>query len=135
MKLEDLCGVHELSGVDFGTKPRGESYYDSDPNTMTFVFDGLTYVASENPSDGYRSMLEDIEQTDVPVTNKFSPCKVVCFMRTAARVGEYGCDEILMVDATNGNIVLRLGTSNSDDYYPSYTAEFTPENMSVNSSS
>ncbi len=32
------------------------------------------------------------------------------------------------------NVVLEVGTDNSDDYYPSFVANFQPENMATNAS-
>jgi hypothetical protein len=49
--------------------------------------------------------------------------------------GEYsGTDEVLeLIDAANGKVILEVGTSNVDDYYPSFRAGWTPQDMAVNS--
>jgi len=36
------------------------------------------------------------------------------------------------VDATNGKIVLSIGTADIDDYYPGFVGDWTPENLSIN---
>ena len=62
MELKDLVGEHELSGVDTTTervKPYGD-YYE----VVRFVIDGKTYKATEDPNDGYRSYLKELEVTD-----------------------------------------------------------------------
>lgn len=51
--------------------------------------------------------------------------------------GEYsGTDDVLeLLDVANGKLILEVGTSNVDDYYPGFVATWTPENMAVNSES
>lgn len=129
--LDSLVGEHVLSGVDFGTAERGE-YDDSDPGTCLFVLDGDTYTVTEDPSDGYRSHMRSIAKGGVEVSNRFPECRVLCSMRTK---GEYGeVDDVLeMRDITTGKLVLEVGTSNTDDYYPLYRANFDPTAMEINS--
>lgn len=131
MKLEDLVGEHELSGVDFGQRPPDLDRYQYDAaNTMTFVLDGKAWMAIEDPGDGYRSSLADLVEATEPVKNTFEPCRVVGRYRT-----EYsgGVDDVLeLIDALTGKTVLEVGTVNADDYYPNYVANFTPEHMAVN---
>lgn len=43
------------------------------------------------------------------------------------------CDYLVLVSEITDKPVLTVGTSNTDDYYPSFVAHFEPENMSVNS--
>lgn len=131
MKIEDLVGEHELTGVDFDSLPPclDDYRYDS-ANVMYFALDGLTYAAAEDPSDGYRSSMQDLTVSERAIMNVFSPVKVLGVYRPK---GSYGSDDILeMIDCVTGKVVLRFGTSNTDDYYPSYVADFTPENMACN---
>lgn len=132
MELKDLIGEHVLTGVDFGTGPRGEYDYE-DPNTMTFVLDVVAYRVTEDPDDGYRSSMREIAIVDGPVSNTFQPVRVVGRYRTD---GGYGSvDAVLeLVDVANGNVILTAGTTNTDDYYPCFEAAFRPELMSVNGS-
>ena len=126
--LEGLVGEHTLTGVDYDTDEKND--YGDYPNAMYFVLDGITYKATEDPSDGYRSCMRDIEVSDRVVKNTFAPCRVLASYVTAC---SYGNAEVLECrDMTTGKVVLRVGTENSDDYYPSYVAEFTPEHMAVN---
>lgn len=130
--LESLVGLHTLYGVDFGIAEKGEYHYrDEPPNTCVFVLDGETYTVTEDANDGYRSAMEDIKKGGAEVANRFPPCPVLCRMRTK---GEYGTvDDVLeMIDQVSGKVVLEIGTSNTDDYYPSFVAHFDPTSMDIN---
>ncbi len=76
MELKDLIGLHELSGVDMETK-QIENYNNDDAQVIRFVLDGKTYIATEDPNDGYRSTCNDLEVSDEPVKNTFSAHKVM----------------------------------------------------------
>jgi hypothetical protein len=124
MQLIDLVGEHVLTGVEFDTLPRN-SCGDA-PNVVRFALDGKTYEASEDPSDGYRSMLAEIRVAERAVATQFEPCQVV------ARYLDGDREVLELVDASTGKTVLAVGTENTDDYYPYYVANFTPEAMAVN---
>ena len=124
LTLDDFAGrsLH-LSGVDF--QQSGEA---GDAQECAFVLDGQTYVAQEDPSDGYRSMLRDIRLApECPVPNRFDPVEVQCLRDSA--LGE---DVIHFIDPETRLRVLSIGTSRSDDYYPSFVAHFSPENLPQN---
>ena len=122
IELDSLVGQHKLSGVDSGNLPNGA-------NTFFFTLDGKTYVATEDESDGYRSSMDSLEISDKILTNTFPPQKVT------GRMTGSGNDVLEFIDNENGKTVLRVGTDNSDDYYPSFVSDFNPENMSVNKAS
>lgn len=132
IRFEDLVGERELTGVDFGDLPpdRDNGRYES-ANTITFVLDGHAYLATEDPSDGYRSCMQDLAEVPNAVTNTFTSCRVLVRHRTR---GDYNrADDILeCIDIVTGKTVLEVGTADPDDYYPSYVANFTPENMAAN---
>lgn len=133
MTLEDLIGEHVLSGVEFGTLPKDkEADRYEDANTMTFILDGHAYCVVESPDDGYRSSMRDIFEVSIEsVKNTFKPVRVLARYREK---GQYGAtDDILeLIDVVTTKVVLEAGTENSNDYYPSYVANFTPENMAPN---
>jgi hypothetical protein len=138
MELKDLVGLHELTGVELYATPAKEEWYSSEPSceTISFVLDGKTYTAIEDPSDGYRSNMRDIVEGDFQVKNTFSPVKVMCSMHEAAPddyARENDCLE--MMDVVSGKIVLRVGTMNTDDYYPWWVGEWSPQHLAVNSQS
>lgn len=130
--LESLVGEHELSGVDFGKLPEKAKWDYEHASTCTFVLDGQTYTAIEDPDDGYRSSMEKLVKGGVDVTNRFPSCRVICSYRIK---GEYGTvdDVLVMRDVVTGKEVLIIGTDNTDDYYPSFVSDFRPEGMAINS--
>lgn len=133
--LETFVGEHQLSGAEYDTLqvPRWYGEDETEPaEAIRFVLDGVTYEAVEDPGDGYRnSMKACYVGGTAPVKNTFAPIKVVGRWRTK---GEYsGVDEVLeLIDAANGKVILEVGTSNIDDYYPSFEAAWHPQNMAVN---
>jgi hypothetical protein len=132
--LETLVGERELSGVDRDTVqvPRYWPEDETEPaEALRFILDGVTYEAVEDPGDGYRNSMRHCRITETPVKNTFAPVKVVGRWRTK---GEYsGVDEVLeLLDSANGKAILEVGTSNIDDYYPSFEARWSPELMACN---
>ncbi|NTF69400.1 hypothetical protein [Rhizobium rhizogenes] len=119
--------------VDFTTE-KFERWTDEmeDCQVCRFRLDGVVYVAIEDPDDGYRShMRELIVQEGATMTNVFPAIDVECNYRIENEWNDV--DDILeIVDTTTGKIVLEVGTSNTDDYYPSFVASFHPENMATN---
>jgi hypothetical protein len=134
IELPTLVGEHLLSGVDSDTI-NVPKYYDpsyTEPcEVLRFTLDGVTYEAIEDPSDGYRSSMQGLYVTDTPIRNAFAPIKVVGRYRTK---GEYsGTDEVLeLIDAANGNVILEVGTTNADDYYPCFCGHWHAGRMAVN---
>lgn len=131
MELQDLLGKHMLSGVDMGHESIKNTWGDDFEScqTLNFTLDGVTYSAIEDPSDGYRSSMNEIRVTDAPAKNTFAPQEVLGVMR---RDDDYKNDVLDLIDTTTGKVVLSVGTTNTDDYYPSFEAVFAPENMAIN---
>ena len=128
MELKDLTGLHFLTGVD-----RQNVEVDGDvADTISFVLDGVTYTATENPQDGYRSCMNDIAISDRKVLNTFPPCHVMARMDLGGEGYRGVCEILELLDVTTGGCVLKVGTESADDYYPSYVAEFDPRVMAVN---
>jgi hypothetical protein len=129
MELKDLVGLHKLSGVDMSNESIKAEWGDSfeDCQVINFILDRKTYTAIEDPSDGYRSSMQEVKESKVVVKNKFAPVKVMGVMRP-----DNSDDVIDFFDVKTGKIVLSVGTDDLDDYYPSFVAEFTPENMAIN---
>jgi hypothetical protein len=129
MELNDLVGLHELSGVDMNDEKAkgewGDSYEDC--QVINFVLDGQTYAAIEDPEDGYRSCMKEIIQSSAVVTNVFPPIKVFASLST-----EHDDDLLEFIDIQTGKVVLMVGTEDYNDYYPTFIASFWPENMSLN---
>lgn len=127
--MESLCGSHVLSGVDLGNsslKQWDERFEDC--CWIRFVLDGVIYQATEDPSDGYRSSMEDLAIVTDPVVNVFPPHMVTGTIRTT---GEYG-EVLSFTDERTGKVVLEVGTDTSDNYYPNFVAFFDPTAMAAN---
>lgn len=132
MELNDLVGLHKLSGVDmlkYSVHEESNKMYDA--QVINFILDGVTYSVIEDPEDGYRSSMKEIVVSDSKLSNIFPECMVMCQMRIRIR-GKVNDDVLDMVDITTGKVVLSVGTSDFDDYYPLFEGNFYPENMIVN---
>jgi hypothetical protein len=131
--MESLVGKHVLTGVDeINRKIEDYSRSLQDCQCINFILDGITYTAIENPDDGYRSMLDKIIVSDESITNIFNPVRVVVSVITKSKEYDNECEILDFVDMVNGKTIMEIGTYNSDDYYPSFVANWIPENMSVN---
>lgn len=129
MELKDLIGEHELSGLDTFTK-KGSDYYQSDADGYRFILDDITYSVVENPDDGYRSHLSDLEVTTDKVDYTFPPQKVFGKMREDQ---EYSKNDVLeLYDITTNKLVLAIGTDNYDDWYPTCIMDWQPQNLAIN---
>jgi hypothetical protein len=131
--LESLVGEHVLDAVDTESaqvKTWGDSFESAE--VIRFRLDGIVYTAVEDPDDGYRSSMDKIFISDDPMRNVFTPCKVLARMDTEAR--DYGGknETLELLDTVTGKVVLRVGTDNSDDYYPWFVAEWIPAAMAAN---
>jgi len=132
MELQDLVGLHELTGVDRGNIQRSEdSYWTRDAKSLQFTLDGKTYTAIEDPNDGYRSMMNSLTMTEGEhTTNRFPPQRVMAAMR---KDGDFSKNKVLdLIDTQTGMVVLSVGTENTNDYYPCCIMQFNPENMNIN---
>lgn len=133
MQLKDFIGVKVLDAVDFLVEEI-VNYCDDieDCQVCRFRLDGVVYVAVEDPSDGYRSMMNDLViDNDATMKNVFVGCDVIC---RHIENSDYQDDDILeLVDVKTEKVVLTVGTGNYNDYYPYFVAEFDPTAMAVNS--
>lgn len=131
--LEHLCGSHIFSGVEMTTEKHHSLYQgeETDRDVCLFTFDGITYKATEDPDDGYRSYCNDIEMADRAPMYQFPGVQVVCHMMEDSFESK---NNVLVVrDALNGKVILEIGTMNTNDYYPYCHFVYSPENMSCNS--
>lgn len=118
VSLESLVGVHTLTGVD--TDPRESPLRHAD--AISFMLDGQTYLAVEDPQDDYRSSMESISRVDEPTKNQFPVVQVLGRMRDNDPVLE-------LLNVETGKVILSVGTDNADDYYPCWVAAYHPENL------
>jgi hypothetical protein len=120
-----------LTAVATGQIPVANSYAGEHANTLTFVLSGVTYQVVEDPNDGYRSSMREINVLPaVTLTNQFPPVKVV-----GERVPDddhYKKDMVVLKRMDNGLPILEFGTHNTHDYYPSFVGDFRVENLPGN---
>lgn len=132
VELKSLIGKHKLSGVDFENESikRYEWLDLEDCQVVRFCLDGKTYMAVEDPSDGYRSRMQHCLVVNEKPKNRFKAVEVYGVMKGKENYSEN--DVIQFYDTETNKIVLEIGTSNSDDYYPSWVANWSPENLCLN---
>jgi len=125
IELENLIGEHLLSGVD------NIQVDETEPiDAILFILDGVTYMAIEDPDDGYRSMLAELKIVDRKVNYMFPPQKVIAKM---APDTTWEVNNILQFyDATTNKLVMEIGTGNWEDYYPYFVFRWLPENLAIN---
>ena len=136
MKLKDLVGIHLMTGIETGTiKINGWWYKSNNCNYVKFRLDNVTYMAVEDPEDGYRSCCNELEIVDEECKTKLPAILVECKMREDSNVTgwrEYKNDILEFYDAVNKQMFMAVGTGNIDDYYPYFVFEYTPELLSFN---
>lgn len=132
VELKSLIGKHELSGVDF--ENQSIKHYEfsdlEDCQVVRFCLDGKTFMAVEDPSDGYRSCMRHCIVVEDKIKNRFSPVEVYGIMKGPDCYDQN--DIIQFYDTSTNKIVLEIGTSHTDDYYPSWVAKWSPENLCLN---
>lgn len=117
LNKDDLVGVRTLNGVDFEVNGVG--------NGIRFILDSRTYEVTEDEDDGYRSSANAIVSSGEAMSNTFHPVQVF--------VSTEDDDQILVIqDAKTGDEIIRVGTENSDDYYPCFINSFNPIAMAIN---
>lgn len=127
--IRSLVGQHTLAGWD---GPVQVDWVISDDwreelNAVRFVIDGRTVLAVEDLQDNYRSALNGLLTSSVPVVNTFPPCRVLCSMTDGEDL--YVLE---MRDMATGKTVARIGTDSTDNWYPFVVFDFDPTAMAVN---
>lgn len=128
-KKEWLNSTHLLTGIDQQQLKRQYSEgYTEELNTIIFTIDGENYRAVENPDDGFRSYCEDLDLCDEKPTITFPAVEVII----KAKNEKDGFCGIEFMDILGKEVVLRLGTDYSMDYYPYCRFEWYPEKLYIN---
>lgn len=130
MQLSDLAGEHILTGVDLSNERVKREYGDeyADATCLSFRLGDTTYTAIEDPGDGYRSGMREIGESDHPLANTFPGVAVVASHVTTWEDGG-PCDMLVLTSVATGDVVLEVGTDNSDNYYPCFIAGWSPQNL------
>ncbi len=132
MELKDLVGKHILQGIELGMEPNLSDWvYFEQRHFILFRLDGVTYKATEDPDDGYRSYMRELQIVEDVIPRVTLPdVEVVGCMHPDDKWEKFNVIEFN--DAKNGKCVLAIGTGNTDDYYPYCVLEYTPENLACN---
>jgi hypothetical protein len=135
VEFSALLGEHVLTGVSRETL-KLPSYEGSerleDSAALNFELDGVVYSAVEDPEDGYRSSMRHFVVGSAEVA-RFAPHRVTGSMRADdTEYGHQSNDVLELRDVVTGKVVLAVGTDNYDDYYPSFVADWNPENLAAN---
>ena len=127
-ELVEFIGTFTLTGFDRYVVPKVEKY-DGDSAVALFILDNVTYAIVEDPEDGYRSSMKDLFVTKEICKNKIPPHIV----EGKKKPNGYGKNDVIdFYDVFTNKIVLSIGTSDCDDYYPCCQMLFTPEHLAVN---
>lgn len=130
-ELKDLVGRHK-----FDYAPRTDVCHPLDPNANGIVFglDGVTYLVFENPNDGYRSSAAPLLEFNGSLYELGGSPEYlhnIYVLVSHETEGEYGGENDVLVlrDEVTGVELMRVGTSNVDDYYPSFVSWWNPEGL------
>lgn len=116
--ISDLVGRHILTtAAIFSEIPYGRN---ESKQCVSVGIDGNTYTFVEDPNDGYRSYLEEVlvepgineKLALAPLINR--EVLIVHYEGNASRQD----DLIQIYDMDTGHLWSRIGTENTDDYYP-----------------
>lgn len=135
MSWNDLVGAHMLMAVQTDARHP----FDTNAAGGAFQLDeGLTVFVFEDPDDGYRSSAVEPMICNAPLYSfGCSPnyVRAPVLVRLWDKSDTYGSAEgIEIIDTRNGATILLAGTDNNDDYYPSYTFDWRPQNLADNAS-
>ncbi len=136
MAWDDLLGERELKAIRIDVRHP----FDPDSSGVAFELGDFTVFVFEDPSDGYRSCAVEPMIVHSPMYAFGCDPDYIRVPVTVSRWekgagDDYEPDGIQMKDRRNGKVILTLGTSNSDDYYPSFVCDWQPENIAGNAAS
>ncbi|MCK9429220.1 MAG: hypothetical protein M0R17_04390 [Candidatus Omnitrophica bacterium] len=92
-----------------------------------FRIGNLSLEAIEDEEDGYRSCLQELKVLDKNLLILFRENVTICIHPNS------NIDGIVLIN-DNQEIVLEIGTDNSDNYYPSFLFYYKPELLTFNKS-
>lgn len=128
MTTQGLIGIHKLQGIEEIFNYQMIGIFGDEITTNAFIIrlDDINFVFAQDPSDGYRSYLSDVETTEQ------KPKYILPDILVRIEPSE-DFNGIYIVDTITNSTVLELGTDYSDDYYPCCIMRYYPENLYVNS--
>jgi len=131
MTWDELCGEHTLMAV------RVDVTHPFDPNASggAIQLEQQTIFVFEDPTDGYRSCAIEPMVVKSPLYSfGISPeyIRAPVLVRKWEKSDGIQADGIEIIDKRNGKTILTAGTDNFDDYYPSYTFDWRPQDLATN---
>lgn len=99
----------------------GSLYLNTDTNR--FQIGSCIFEAIENPDDGYRSMMDEIVLVTDQAQKIGSPLASIEITKSS----DNSFDGYKIVDLEDSHIWLKIGTDESDSYYPYFVFEWTPK--------
>lgn len=132
MSWDDLCGNRVLRAI----RTDVQHPFQPEANGIALDLDDLTVFVFEDPSDGCRSCATEPLIVKAPLSSfgvspEYIRAPVLIRRWTQSEYGD-GADGVEFIDTRNGKTILRLGTDNCDDYYPSFTCNWLPQNLADN---
>lgn len=107
-----------------------------DANGAALQLGEKTIFVFEDPSDDYRSCASDPLIVNAPIYSFGCDPDYIRIPVTVQKLEPLESYEesegIQLIDRRNGKIILRLGTDNSNDYYPCFVSEWVPQNIADN---
>ncbi|TSP14019.1 hypothetical protein [Cupriavidus campinensis] len=139
VSIQDLVTGHAmLMAINTSYVPpewKREIRGDETVEVMNFLVDGVWLSACQNPDDGYRSSMQGIKVIDMPKgvsgTTRITATNVR-FMHDTGDGGRRVNDVLVLLDEITEQPVLAVGTTDADDYYPCWLAQWAPENLASN---
>jgi len=129
--FEALVGIKALDAVDYDQTVISKGYNRGDKTSSIRIrLSDVVYEATENPDDGYRSSMAYFKR--LPKHTKMKNVFPAVLVEVSHDTGSN--DLLIGIDLITRKEVFRIGTSNTDDYYPSYTDSFDPTAMVINQS-
>jgi len=120
---------------------RTDVHHPFDPHAhgVALDLDDVSVFIFEDPSDGYRS---SCNQPMVIPGSLYQFADRIDYINVPVRITRWTVSEYLgrneqadgleFRDRRNDLLILRVGTDHADDYYPSYTCQWHPENIAEN---
>ena len=132
MSWDDLCGERMLRAIRTDVRHP----FQSEANGVALDLDDITVFVFEDPNDGYRSCATEPMIVKEPLyafgcDPDYIRAPVLIRRWTKSEYGD-GADGVEFIDKRNGKTILLLGTDNVEDYYPSYTCDWRPQNLAEN---
>ena len=106
----------------------GKTFYFYGVVNNMFKLDELVFEALEDPDDGYRSSLGAIlVREDTKLFHRLPIAKVIVDGINNGSMDKGGIDGHVLRDVDTNHIWLKIGTGDTDDYYPYFAFNYTPD--------